>query len=571
MTTPDEPPQEKPDATPASEGSPANETEGGSTTDSPPEADDAHITRKAPPAAPEPAGGATPAGNAEKPAAAGTTADRPEGNAGPNTPAGPDTAATPDGGAGTAAPKPEAGPEPATDGDANAPVGPGAEAPAASDGASARKAGPEGVPAEAGPGAGAATPLIPHPRHRRRHWLRILAACTAFLVLALGAGGWYVYRQLNGNITTDTTTETELKAHDKERPAEGPTKAENILLIGSDNRGNGNEQYGHDTGTQRSDTTILLHLAADRSSATAVSIPRDLMAHVPDCTKPDGGTAPARFEQFNWAFQFGGAACTIRTVEDMTGIRIDHHLIVDFTGFKKMVDAVNGVEVCVPEPVHDVNAQLDLPAGRQKLNGSQALGYVRARESIGDGSDTQRMERQQDFLASLVSKVRSNGVLLNPVKLYPLLSAATSSLTADPGLDSLSELYDLAHSIQQTPTGAIRFLTLPREPYVADHNRDQLMQPAADQLFTAIRDDVAVNVTGETPDGSSTASPTANATGTPTGTSTGTPTGTPTRTPTGTSTGTPTATPTDTASGTPSAVPTYRGTTADRDLCSKDQ
>lgn len=397
-------------------------------------------------------------------------------------------------------------------------------------------------------GGGAAPP----PRRRLR-WLRIVAACAAFLVLALAGGTWYLYQRLNGNITTDTATETQLKVHEAERPTEGPTSAENILLIGSDNRGDGNEEYGEDSGTQRSDTTILLHLSADRTNATAMSIPRDLMAHVPSCQSPGGATVPARFEQFNWAFEQGGAACTIRTVEDMTGVRIDHHLIVDFTGFKKMVNAVGGVDVCLPEPVHDQKAHLNLPAGTQKLNGEQALGYVRARYSIGDGSDTQRMDRQQDFLASLVKKVRSNGVLLNPVKLYPLLSAATSSLTADPGLDSLNELYGLAHSLQRIPTGAVHFLTVPQEPYVQDRNRDQLLQPAADQLFAAIRNDVAVNVTSATPQD----------TGTPTGTPSGTPDA-----PTGTPT-TPTITPTASGTAASPTAPTYRGTTADRDICGK--
>ncbi|MFC4033836.1 LCP family protein [Streptomyces polygonati] len=457
-------------------------------------------------------------------------------------------------GAGSAAestPEPEATPVPVTDARpvvlTKAAAEPVAESPSA-------------PPAETADPA-----VVPRPKSPYR-WLKILAACVAFLVLALGAGGWYFYQRLNANITTDTTAENELRAQAAQRPAEGPTKAENILLIGSDNRGDGNEKYGQDTGTQRSDTTILLHLTADRSSATAVSIPRDLMTHVPECTKADGSTVAARFEQFNWAFEFGGAACTIRAVEDMTGIRIDHHLVVDFGGFKKMVDAVGGVDVCVAEPVHDSKAQLNLPAGLQKLNGEQALGYVRARESLGDGSDTERMQRQQDFLASLVKKVRSDGVLLNPIKLYPLLSAATSSLTADPGLDSLNELYDLAHSIQQTPTGAIRFLTLPQEPYAADHNRDQLKQPAADQLFAALRADQAVNVTDEEPANSPGASPTASPATSPTGSATASPTAGPTGTPSGT--GTPTGTPT---SGSPAPVPTFKGTTADRAICGGDQ
>ncbi len=228
-----------------------------------------------------------------------------------------------------------------------------------------------------------------------------------------------------------------------------------------------------------------------------MSIPRDLMTHVPQCTKPDGSTVGAKFEQFNWAFEAGGAACTIRAVEEMTGVRIDHHLTVDFSGFKNMVNAVDGVEVCVAEPVHDVQAHLDLPAGRQKLDGEQALGYVRARHSLGDGSDTERIQRQQDFLASLVKKVQSNGVLLNPAKIYPLLNAATKSLTADPGLASLSDLYKLAQSLQKIPTGSIHFLTVPQEPYVADHNRDQLVRSKAEPLFAALRADQPVNVTGD--------------------------------------------------------------------------
>lgn len=401
----------------------------------------------------------------------------------------------------------------------------------------------------AGEGAeGADTPPAAPAARKGRRWLRVLGGCTAVLLLAGTGTAWYLYKQLDGNIKTDFRTANELERIQAERPTPGPTSAENILLIGSDNRGNGNSKYGQDSGTQRSDTTILLHLSADRSGATAVSIPRDLMAHVPSCTQADGTMTREKYIQFNWAFEFGGAACTIRTVERMTGIRIDHHLIVDFNGFKKMVDAVDGVEVCVPKPINDPEAHLKLPAGKQTLLGEQALGYVRARYSIGDGSDTQRMDRQQEFLASLVNKVRSDGVLLNPTKLYPLLSAATSSLTADPGLNSLSELYDLVRSLENTPTGAVHFLTAPRRPYINDNDRDELVQPEADQLFAALRADKPVGVSGKTGEAAKTAEPTA--TGTPTdGKSDGT---------------TPTPAP-------PSGDPTFPGTTADRDICGKAQ
>ncbi|MEU4897426.1 LCP family protein [Streptomyces sp. NPDC044780] len=334
----------------------------------------------------------------------------------------------------------------------------------------------------------------PAPRRRRR-WPRVLALGGAVLVLSVAGAGWWFYEHLDGNIRTDTRTANELKKYEAERPVSVVRDAQNILLIGSDNRGGeGNGAYGRDTGTQRSDTTILLHLQAGGKSATAVSIPRDLMVDVPACDGPDGKRTQPRFAQFNWAFEFGGAACTIRTVEKLTGIRIDHHVIVDFNGFKRLVNAVGGVEMCLKEPVDDADAHLKLPAGRQVLRGEQALGYVRARYSIGDGSDTERIGRQQEFMASLVKKMQSNGVLLNPAKLYPVLNAATSSLTTDPGLDSLKDLYALVRGVRDIPREKIHFLTIPRQPYTYNKNRDELVQPDADRLFRQLRLDRPVSV-----------------------------------------------------------------------------
>ncbi|MEU9360611.1 LCP family protein [Streptomyces sp. NPDC048301] len=329
----------------------------------------------------------------------------------------------------------------------------------------------------------------------RRHWLRWTALGVSFLVLVAAGVGWWLYRKLDGNITTDTSAAAELKAYEKERPRPIARDAQNILLIGSDTRSGDNSAYGRDDGgSQRSDTTILLHLAADRHSATAVSIPRDLMSEIPSCHTADGKTTKAQFAQFNWAFELGGTACTIRTVEKMTGIRVDHHMVIDFSGFKDMVDAVDGVEVCLKEPVDDKDAHLKLPAGRQELDGEQALGYVRARKSIGDGSDTERMDRQQKFLGALVNKMQSNGVLLNPTRLYPVLDAATKSLTTDPGLDSLRDLYDLVRGMRNVPTEKVQFLTVPRTSYRADPNRDELVQPDAERLFTQLREDEPVAV-----------------------------------------------------------------------------
>ncbi|MFI1175095.1 LCP family protein [Streptomyces melanogenes] len=328
-----------------------------------------------------------------------------------------------------------------------------------------------------------------------RHWLRWTALGVSFLVLAAAGTGWWFYKKLDNNIRTDTTAAAELERYEKERPPPGADNAQNLLLIGSDSRAGNNSRYGRDDGgSQRSDTTILLHLAADRKSATAVSLPRDLMADVPDCLKQDGTRTKARFAQFNEAFEVGGAACTIRTVEKLTGIRVDHHMVVDFSGFKDMVDAVDGVEVCLKQPVDDRQAHLKLPAGRQTLHGEQALGFVRARHGFGDGSDTERMDRQQQFLGSLVRKVQSNGVLLNPTRLYPVLDAMTKSLTTDPGLNSLKDLYDLVRGMRGIPTDKVQFLTVPRRPYTYDSNRDELVQPAARVLFQQLRDDRPLQV-----------------------------------------------------------------------------
>ncbi|TGB06358.1 LytR family transcriptional regulator [Streptomyces sp. MZ04] len=349
------------------------------------------------------------------------------------------------------------------------------------------------------PGAGS-SPTGAGVARRRRRWLRWTAIGAATVVLGTAGAGWAIYNKLDGNITKDTDAAAELARYEKERPTPLVHDAQNILLIGSDTRaGRGNKRYGRDQGTQRSDTTILLHLAADRQSATAVSIPRDVMVDIPSCRRPDGSRTRAQFAQFNWAYEFGGTACTIRTIEKLTDIRINHHIVIDFAGFKDMVDAVDGVEVCLKAPIKDKDAKVQLAAGRQTLNGERALGYVRARKSIGNGSDTDRMDRQQEFLAALVNKVRSNDVLLNPAKLYPVLDAATSALTTDPGLASLRGLYELVRGMRNIPTERVQFLTVPRRSYVYDANRDELVEPAAEELFTRLRTDAPLQVSHKKP------------------------------------------------------------------------
>ncbi|MFF2509181.1 LCP family protein [Streptomyces sp. NPDC058067] len=429
-----------------------------------------------------------------------------------------------------------------------------------------------GRPVTYGPGAGS-SPTGAGRARRRRRWLRYTAIGAAVVVLGAAGAGWALYEKLQGNITEDTASARELARYEKERPASLVHGAQNILLIGSDSRaGAGNREYGRDSGTQRSDTTILLHISADHKSATAVSLPRDLMVEQPSCSRPDGTRTAATFAMFNSAFERGGSACTIRTVEKMSGVRIDHQMVIDFNGFKEMVDAVDGVQICLKKPVDDPKAHLKLPAGRQTLDGEQALGFVRARKSLGDGSDTARMDRQQEFLGALVNKVQSNQVLFNPTKLYPVLDAATSSLTTDPGLASLRGLYNLVSGMRDIPTERVQFLTVPRRSYVYNANRDQLLQPAAEQLFTRLRTDAPVVVARHTPQQSASPSPA------PDGASTGDPayehdgyddpqgSGTPAATSASPSPTTPSLT-SPTPSSPTSPAPTFRGNTAAQDAC----
>ncbi|GAB3108868.1 LCP family protein [Streptomyces calidiresistens] len=327
----------------------------------------------------------------------------------------------------------------------------------------------------------------------RRRWLRGVTgalglALVGTLALALGAG-WWLYRSLDDNITTDHAAAEALEAASSDRPPAGAART--VLVIGSDREG------GHPN--ERSDTVVLLRLAAEGDRADVVHVPRDLIVDIPRCAGPDGGgsTPPSR-AQFNWAFQFGGAACTIRTLEELTGVRIDHHMVVDFSGFVRFVDAVGGVEVEVTEDESDWHVGHELTAGRHLLDGREALAYVRARQLVGDGSDLNRIARQQEFFGLLYARARSDSTLINPARLYPVLEAATSSLTTDAGLDSPAELYALARRLREVPRDGLVFRTVPVLPHPELPNRLALDGPAAEALFAELRDSA--------PEGGSTAS-----------------------------------------------------------------
>ncbi|MEZ7964109.1 MAG: LCP family protein [Candidatus Nanopelagicales bacterium] len=309
-----------------------------------------------------------------------------------------------------------------------------------------------------------------------RRWPKVVAAVASGAILAVtavGAGVTSVLGQLEGNITAlDVSDQTGNSVNSTESvvvdEATGETEPFDVLIMGSDSRvGKGNKGYGSTSkfGTaERSDTTILLHVSADRRDAIAVSIPRDTLIDLPTCKNSSGESISGGTGKFNEAMFRGGPGCTLKAVENMTGMTIDNFMVIDFGGFKAITEAVGGVEICLSEPVNDPLSGLKLSAGNHIIAGEEALAFVRARKTLGDGSDTSRIRRQQAFLSSMVKKVLSSGTLLNPAALLGVLTATTESLTADPQLANIDNLRELALSMKDLKPANITFTTIPWYP-----------------------------------------------------------------------------------------------------------
>ena len=339
----------------------------------------------------------------------------------------------------------------------------------------------------------------PPPRRRRGRRRKVLiwtASITAGVVALAAAGVFLVYRHLNGNIQ-----QRDVSGLLGSQPVDLHPQAENILIIGSDSRFGLSGSYGKHLVTDQSDTTMIMHIAANRQWAEVMSIPRDSYVSIPACKMGNGQMSAAQTFKINEAFALGnldgnntalGVACTLKTVEQDTGIYIDHFVVVNFTGFQNMVSALGGVEECNTQPISDPLSGLKLTAGQHLLNPKQALAYVRARYTLGDGSDLDRIARQQAFMSSLVQRVQSK--LLNPVAIYKFLDAATKSLTIDTKLGGATGLYNLASSLRSLPSNKVAFFTLPTYPrseVVPTDTANVLWnQPQDSQIFRSFRNDV---------------------------------------------------------------------------------
>ena len=306
-------------------------------------------------------------------------------------------------------------------------------------------------------------------RHRA---LQVFGYAVLTLAVTVGLFAVYSYRHFNENLTIlDVAAQLGEDRPDKVE-VEGPREPINVLVMGSDSRdGEGNNIDGLKGGGQRSDTTLLFHLSADRQSAYGVSLPRDAMVERPTCYTKDKEEIPGGFDMWNAAFSVGGPACTIRQFEQLTKVKIDHFVVLDFNGFKDMVDAIDGVKVCIPEDVDDPVGNIQLKAGTREVRGQEALNYVRVRHNISNNGDIGRMKRQQAFIAAMANKVKSAGTLARPDRAFGFANAATKSLTLDPGLGSVKKISDLAGQFQDIGLSKVKFITVPFESYEPDPNR----------------------------------------------------------------------------------------------------
>ena len=342
-------------------------------------------------------------------------------------------------------------------------------------------------------------------RGRGHPIVRTLSYVVAATLGFIGVGGYYYLASATAHITT-VNNEPLLGAR-PEAPVvpEDSAKGEaiNILLMGSDTRAGANAAIGGETGGMRNDTTIIMHISADRSRIELVSIPRDSWVRIPDCQLFDGSTVKGWTTKFNVAFSNGGkngdpaeaAACVQKSVETLTGIYIHYYAVVDFVGFSAMIDALGGVPMCVPGRIVSGKAALDLQPGKQIMDGRTALAWARLRTAeVGkqyvEGSDIQRITRQQELLAHTAELAMSKNLFTNQGQLRDFITAGADSMTTSPRLADATFLIGLAFSLRHISPDNIVFATVPNK-YTPDF-LNVVWTPAANTMFDDLINDRAI-------------------------------------------------------------------------------
>ncbi|OOC56276.1 MULTISPECIES: LCP family protein [Nocardiopsis] len=340
-------------------------------------------------------------------------------------------------------------------------------------------------------GEGDATAAAAPVRGRRRRVRRILMWTAVGLALVLTAGVATAYGYYHSLRSGMTQHDIDSALQEEDRP-ERINDAVNILFMGTDGYEEGTTAYTQEFEGERSDAIMLAHVSPD-NRVSVISFPRDSLVNLPQC-EPYGETegTQAYFGMINAAMYHGGPPCVVRTVESLTDIRIDHFVHLSFMSFRDVVNAIGGVDICIPEPMRDSRSGLDLQAGRQTLDGDEALSFVRARYEIGNGSDIGRIDRQQMFLAALADQVTSNEVLSSPTKLNGILRAVARNSATDQKL-TLDRMLSLAVTLSGVDLTDIQFHTVPWYQAPFDPNRVMWHEEKADALFTAVREDRPVS------------------------------------------------------------------------------
>ncbi|ATW48809.1 LCP family protein [Streptomyces peucetius] len=330
---------------------------------------------------------------------------------------------------------------------------------------------------------------------RKKKVLLWTSGTLALLLVGTATAGYLYYEHLNSNINSISDDGAGTGGFSKDR-------AINILLIGTDKRtGSGNEGYGDKNSAGHADTTVLLHVSKDRTNATALSIPRDLVTDIPDCptTQEDGTTKTIPGEdgvRFNISLGQSGRtpSCAMRTVTELTGIQPDHFMVADFNAVKTLTSAVGGVPICLNKDIKDPDSKLDLPAGEHTVEGEEALAFVRTRHAVGFGGDLDRIKLQQQFLSSLMRTLKSNDTLTSPTKLFKLAEAGTKALTVDSKIDDIAKLRDLGLELGKFDMKNLTFATVPVRDNPAERVKATVVldEAKAEQLFTMVREDVSL-------------------------------------------------------------------------------
>lgn len=313
-----------------------------------------------------------------------------------------------------------------------------------------------------------------------------IAAGVAVGVLATSGLSYAAVSQF-----TSSVHHTDVFGPLQDRPAEDA--GTNILLVGSDDRSGMSEDQrlalslGLDDFGRHTDTVMIVHVSDD-GRIDVVSLPRDSKVTIPTHTD-DSGTTPAHDAKLNSAFGEGGPSLLVQTIEQATDVRIDHYVEVNFAGFVDIVNALGGVDVCTPTPIQDEMSGLNIPAGTTTVDGAMGLSYVRARY-FDPSADLGRMNRQQEFLASMFRKATSSGTLLNPVRISSTVDAVLASLTTDDGLTPAA-VRTLMQKLQRTSPGQVTFLTMPvadTAVQLDDGGEAVTWDPqASTKLFTALQ------------------------------------------------------------------------------------